>query len=616
MFRYKENVGRLIFVKPDDRTRYRFTLWFDYTRKLAVDIHEGDLVGIPNFATTGTEKHWSVVEIMSALPTHYALGSSERDMQGYPGFIMEAAGNLPVDWQEQESESLEDTTKIVCDAIPINLEFVEKAGTDSQSVEFLSESAIPMAGSEIRLLSKELTQRIVNHRIDRAREDTIRVGALVKEPGIDVYMRVEEGVKTHVGVFGFTGSGKSNLTSTLIAELLARTGRTTKIVVFDLNSEYTALLADQLASPSLDGMVVCLGQRTLPGPVVDYLLHPSEAALVRATLAYEADMYLPGGLRGVREQLQPRIRDLISGGRLRVVDDTISVNVSQFFQSIEEDVFDEYAKGALKIRLENLIEDIRGPREDVDLTPAVAGQMIADVLRIASLSGDGRTLAASGDPFQRRVGVIVSKLEGFAGSHRPIVPSSATTDLTSLIRTLNDPDRSALVVVQSHDPSAMRYFAGRLGYWAHENRRQKGLTGPTCMFVFDEADEFIPANASGSQLESKKIVETLARRGRKFGMGVLISTQRSAYLDTNIMGQLHTYFISRLPRQYDRDAVGAAFSLSEDIFRQTFKFQKGDWLFISHEAAGLDSTPIPIHARNSEERVREWVTARPAEKGA
>ncbi|MGF1496771.1 MAG: hypothetical protein ACFB8W_08095 [Elainellaceae cyanobacterium] len=45
---------------------------------------------------------------------------------------------------------------------------------------------------------------------------------------------------------------------------------------------------------------------------------------------------------------------------------------------------------------------------------------------------------------------------------------------------------------------------------------------------------------------------TLARRGRKFGLGIGISTQRIANLDVNTLAQSHTYFVSKLPRQYAR----------------------------------------------------------------
>jgi DNA helicase HerA-like ATPase len=95
---------------------------------------------------------------------------------------------------------------------------------------------------------------------------------------------------------------------------------------------------------------------------------------------------------------------------------------------------------------------------------------------------------------------------------------------------------------------------------------------------------------------------TLARRGRKFGLGIGIATQRIRFLDTSILAQPHTYFVSKLPRSSDRQAVAEAFDISEDMFRQTFKFRKGDWLLASFDAAGLEAIPVPIHTENADDK--------------
>ncbi len=78
------------------------------------------------------------------------------------------------------------------------------------------------------------------------------------------------------------------------------------------------------------------------------------------------------------------------------------------------------------------------------------------------------------------------------------------------------------------------------------------------------------------------MVEQIARRGRKFGLGIGLATQRISFLETNILAQLHTYFISRLPRKYDRDIIKEAFSLSDEEFEANLKFVKGNWLLVSH----------------------------------
>jgi DNA helicase HerA-like ATPase len=144
-----------------------------------------------------------------------------------------------------------------------------------------------------------------------------------------------------------------------------------------------------------------------------------------------------------------------------------------------------------------------------------------------------------------------------------------------------------------------------LGNFTYDRRRQTGQIVPLVSFIFDEADEFIPGQARGTYAESSDVAMTLARRGRKFGLGIGIATQRIRYLNTSILAQPHTYFVSKLPRQSDRQAIAEAFGISEDMFRQTFKFKKGDWLLASYDAAGLEAIPIPIHAENAEDRIIE-----------
>jgi hypothetical protein len=104
-------------------------------------------------------------------------------------------------------------------------------------------------------------------------------------------------------------------------------------------------------------------------------------------------------------------------------------------------------------------------------------------------------------------------------------------------------------------------------------------------------------------------VMTLARRGRKFGLSIGISTQRIANLDVNTLAQPHTYFVSKLPREYDRRAIAEAFGISEDMFRQTFKFKKGDWLLASYDATALEALPIPIHTEDANQKILQFVEA-------
>lgn len=123
-------------------------------------------------------------------------------------------------------------------------------------------------------------------------------------------------------------------------------------------------------------------------------------------------------------------------------------------------------------------------------------------------------------------------------------------------------------------------------------------------FFFDEADLFLPLDTKNEETARiKEFCVTLARRGRKFGLGIGISTQRASLLDTEVMGNLHTYFVSKLPRAGDRQRIAEAFGISDDQLSPTFTFRPGDWLIISHDATGLKGVPIPSYADDANKRI-------------
>src|SRR5438093_97138 len=123
----------------------------------------------------------------------------------------------------------------------------------------------------------------------------------------------------------------------------------------------------------------------------------------------------------------------------------------------------------------------------------------------------------------------------------------------------------------------------------------------------DEAQEFVPdlSGSSGIDKDCSKVVETLLRQGRKYGLGGCLATQRIAYLNTNALQQLHTYFVGTLPRPYDRTVVSDTFTIDKQILEKTLEFAPGEWLLSSFIATGMENVPIFIRADNAEAEVEK-----------
>jgi hypothetical protein len=611
LFENQNAHGRLIFVEPDEKTRYVFTIWFDYTRQLMTKLKEGDILAVSNFATDSKTTHWSLLELNSVLPIHYALGSRPEDLKGFPGYIMAAAGNLPTDWMQQESIASEDTTKINCMASPLGLEIVQNSF--NSDVELQEEESLPMVGSEVRLLTIDSTYRILNKNlIDN--QDTIKVGTLVREPSIDVLMDRENSIKTHIGVFGFTGVGKSNFLSSLINSIY-KPESVCKIVIFDLNNEYLGLSPDLLLSENINGIILNIGEKTLNGKLQEYIKinnNNVKDITIEVTLK---EILLSRSLNGIRAQYHKVVEKLIERNKFKLLRDVYTQTLDEFIDLAKAKVLnDEWISPQISAYLELLFETL--VRQNSDKLGVKIDKNFAENL-LDSIDNSCEEIDNSADApkkssdsaLKNRINIVKLELKKYTNPIPWAYKDKNTMNFNDVIKELNNNDKNSLIIVNSFSADQMREFAYDLGIRLYETRRRGGLISPVTTFVFDEADEFIPSivQAGSSQSSSKRVVEMIARRGRKFGIGLVISTQRATYLDTNIMGQLHTYFVSRLPRESDRERVSEAFSVSDEMFAQTFKFKKGDWLFISHESAGLDSVPIPIHSPNAEERIKGWL---------
>lgn len=611
LFENNSALGRLIFVEPDEKTRYVFTIWFDYTRQLITRLKEGDILAVKNFATDSKTTHWSLLELNSVLPMHYALGSRPEDLKGFPGYIMAAAGNLPTDWMQQESIASEDTTKINCMATPLGLEIVQNSS--NPDVDLQEDETLPMVGSEVRLLTIDSTYHILNKNLIN-NPDVIKVGTLVREPSIEVLMDRENSIKTHIGIFGFTGVGKSNFLSSLLSSIF-KLGSVYKIVIFDLNNEYLGLTPDLILSGNVNGLILNIGEKTLNGNLQEYIKIKSDNVKDKAIEVTLKEILLSRSLNGVRGQYKRVVEKLIEQNKFKLLRDEYTQTLEEFIGLARDKVLsDDWVSPQIESYLELLFTTLiqRYPNMNKLIDSTFAKELLGFIDKACKEideSEDAPNKSSSG-ALKNRINIIKQELKKYTEPIPWIYKPENTMNFNDIIKELNNSDTSSLIIVNSSSADNMREFAYDLGTRLYETRRRKGLISPVTAFVFDEADEFIPSNAQSgsSQSSSKRVVEMIARRGRKFGIGLIISTQRATYLDTNIMGQLHTYFVSRLPRESDRERVGEAFSVSDEMFAQTFKFKKGDWLYISHESSGLDSVPIPIHSPNAEERIKGWLS--------
>jgi Predicted ATPase len=166
-----------------------------------------------------------------------------------------------------------------------------------------------------------------------------------------------------------------------------------------------------------------------------------------------------------------------------------------------------------------------------------------------------------------------------------------------------------LVCISISDPTTIKELVITLTNDLLIRRKRMFQVKPYILLAFDEAQEFIPelSGVAGIDKKCSKQVETLLRQGRKYGLGVCIATQRIAYLNTNALQQLHTYFVGTLPRPYDRALISDTFMIDKGILEKTLEFAPGEWLLSSYIATGIENVPIFIRADNAEKEIEKFL---------
>lgn len=583
--------GTLMEMKKSNQTKLGFMVWFPFVRSHMGRIREGSLVAVRNFSSDHDTDHYSIMRITSVMPKHYAMMAS-RD--GYPGFVEEAALSASKDWEQDRP--IEDTTKIECDAIPSSFEIRKPRLADGSESQIVPESNIPMPGEKAKILDEEWTKRIINHDLQRRPTDVITMGTLVNSKNVDILVLWDSMIRTHFGVFAYTNAGKSNFLSTFMSLVFAKASDSVKMVVYDLMGEYGVLLIDILYN-SDNACIVCLSPNAVPKSVSNFWRNPNDENLDTAAKDVVNTTVLPKKLAADKSRLIYPMRMILKDGKIKILKPSSDLTL---YNIVKSTLTVTKPSDATRQFIDHVKSHATGPATVTSIDNLIKGI-------------DGYTMSGSStvkaEDLRRAVRGVLSK-------HMHTLQETAGIDdrfqitVEQMVSDLNKPDFGVLYVIQDGDDSQVRSFSYRLGEMALGSRRSHGIISPSVSFIYDEADQFIAQDDKPPYMrESKQVAAQLARRGRKYGLGIGIATQRIVYLDTNILGQPHTYFVSKLPRASDREKIQEAFGLSDETLAESLRFGVGQWLLISHSATGIDGLPIPIQLHDANERIMKFLNS-------
>jgi len=79
-------------------------------------------------------------------------------------------------------------------------------------------------------------------------------------------------------------------------------------------------------------------------------------------------------------------------------------------------------------------------------------------------------------------------------------------------------------------------------------------TIPPMMLIIEEAHNYCPEKGFGKTV-STDIMRTIASEGRKFGLGMMVISQRPARIDKNVLSQCNTQIVLKVTNPNDLQAI-------------------------------------------------------------
>jgi hypothetical protein len=589
--RFRQAVNEGTTKTASTTARYECVIKAEYHKDLMRLVEEGMLLAIRNFKSgkDGLER-FTLAEVASLRPEHFGLQGLSS--QTYYPMQFEIIQQSVSDWRSDDHS----TMMVTVAAIPINYDLCIAEAEPHYEKGF----SYPVIAEQAFVLNHELIHQMYNRRIlermnldwrkpsleeDPRREPrigTVSMFEAAKEQ-IPIYIDFESLVRYHFGIFSFTGGGKSNLLANLIRRLVYH-AKNTNIIVFDISMEYPFLLMDVFADPKVNSKIVLESDVGSADELSDSLVKPRAfESDERAIAAFSKIISLKRVDRFVKPRFQiPRFGDILSSvedqrkestGKQVYIEalDTIKQVVSEHMEANGFDDGTEINEQFVRLlaeRSEQIVTELKVSDKSNVYAWATTRMQLLDQIERARKE-------------QQRRGITSDRI----------------LDLLE--------ESTRLVCVSVAEPNIIKELAIDVAERMLWRRKRRFKVEPFVLFVFDEAQEFAPslADARGMDRDCSETVEKLLRQGRKYGLGGCLATQRIAYLNTNTLQQLHTYFVGTLPRPYDRQLVSDTFTIDLSILEKTLEFSPGEWLLSSYIATGMENVPIFIRTDDSEKAV-------------
>ena len=337
---------------------------------------------------------------------------------------------------------------------------------------------------------------------------SVHLGEHVGTGGTRCYAEMNELLGKHAAILGSTGAGKSAAVAALLHSLLERGAEESlatwkpRIVVLDPHNEYSAAFSHHQKLSTDDGSLILPYWLLNFAETIALLIGKTEfVATSQANIVKKA--LLNARIDGAKA--------LGLDGTKITVDSPVPYKLSEFTAEIEKD---KPSQPSRQESHNSILEKLHVLRRDA---------------RVAFLmkEWDG----ADSDPFPE----ILSQLLNDECQPKVVDLSGVPNEVAGV---------SSAVIARA---------LFNLKVWQTPCERQNDPV----LLVCEEAHRYVPNRGEAQYEAAQEAIRRIAKEGRKYGIGLLLVSQRPSEVETTVLSQCNSWIILRITNDADREHVRA-----------------------------------------------------------
>jgi uncharacterized protein len=381
--------------------------------------------------------------------------------------------------------------------------------------------------------------------------NSITVGNISVSESLDAKIDLDKLVSRHCAIVGSTGSGKSNSVSVLLESIAKRNFPSSRILVIDPHGEYN----DALSKYS---RVI----ETNPKEVENKLYIPFWALPFNELMKIFSGTISDANREYIREKVVEAKIASANENKLDVLKESITADspipfsIRQLWFELDDFERQTYLERA---KPETITEKIQVG--DADKLKSNLYQPASAGGGSPFLNNQAKGILGFLDSVRNRLNDSSYNFLFNPGDFTPNLKGKIKSDIDSLFMDwLGNPLPITILDLSGIPSEIMSSISGTLlkiiydGLFWGVNTKVGGKNQPL-LIVLEEAHSYLKA---GEHSISSRTVQMIAKEGRKYGVGLLLVTQRPSELDETVLSQCGTMIALRMNNSKDRGHIRSA----------------------------------------------------------